>query len=91
LARELKEIERDIQALSDEQRFDLLRSLIADLDGPADADVEEAWLAEAERRDRELESGTVQLDPRRGRLSRGGYRPRGRKTCRLRSNSVPTN
>jgi hypothetical protein len=63
VARELKEIERDIQALSDEQRFDLSRSLIADLDGPTDADVEEAWLAEAERRDRELESGTVHSIP----------------------------
>jgi hypothetical protein len=63
VARALEEIERDIEALSDEQRLVLLRSLIADLDGPPDADVEEAWLAEAERRDRELESGTVQSIP----------------------------
>lgn len=63
MAKALEEIERDIQALSDQERLSLLRSLIADLDGPADADVDEAWLAEAERRDREFESGTVQSIP----------------------------
>jgi hypothetical protein len=63
VARAVADIERDIQALNDEQRLGLLRSLIADLDGPADSDVEEAWLAEAERRDDELESGAVQSIP----------------------------
>ena len=36
---------------------------MADNDPPADADVDEAWLAEAERREREFESGTVQSIP----------------------------
>ncbi len=63
MARALAEIERDIQALSDEQRLALLRTLIAELDGPADAGVDEAWLAEAERRDREIESGAVESIP----------------------------
>ncbi len=63
MARALAEIERDIQALSDEQRLALLRTLIAELDGPADAGVDEAWLAEAEHRDREIESGAVASIP----------------------------
>jgi hypothetical protein len=63
MARPVEEIERDIQALSAEQRLALLRSLIAELDGPADAGVDEAWLAEAERRDREMESGAVASIP----------------------------
>jgi hypothetical protein len=63
MAKPLAEIERDILGLSDEQRRVLLRMLIAELDGPTDADVEEAWLAEAERRDREIESGAFASIP----------------------------
>jgi len=59
VARALADIERDIQALTDDQRLTLLRTLIAQIDGPADVGVEEAWLAEAERRDREIQSGAV--------------------------------
>ena len=47
MTRARDEIERDIQALSDEQRLVLPRSLIADLDGSADTDIEQAWLADA--------------------------------------------
>jgi hypothetical protein len=36
---------------------------MAENNPPADANVDEAWLAEAERRDREFESGTVQSIP----------------------------
>jgi hypothetical protein len=35
------------------ERADVVRELIASLDGPADDGVEEAWLDEAERRQRE--------------------------------------
>jgi putative addiction module component (TIGR02574 family) len=35
------------------ERADVVRDIIASLDGPADEGVEEAWIAEAERRQRE--------------------------------------
>ena len=63
MTRALEEIERDIQALIDEQRLVLPRSLIAELDGPADADVEEDWLTQAEGRDRAMGSDAVQSIP----------------------------
>jgi hypothetical protein len=63
MARAIAEIEQDVRALSEQDRLALLRSLIADLDGPADADVDNAWLDEAERRDRKLESGATASIP----------------------------
>lgn len=57
------EIEARIRALSFEDKADLLRSLIAELDGPADPDVETAWLKEAQRRHREVVEGKVQPIP----------------------------
>lgn len=57
------EIEARIRALSLEDKTDLLRSLIAELDGPADLDVETAWLTEAQRRHREVIEGKVQPIP----------------------------
>jgi len=38
------EIEAKIRSLSFEDKTELIRALIAELDGPADADVERAWL-----------------------------------------------
>ena len=49
------EIEAKILSLSLEDKTELLRLLIAELDGPVDADVEKAWLREAQRRHREIE------------------------------------
>ena len=57
------EIEAKIRSLSLEDKTELLRSLIAELDGPADADVEKAWLREAQRRHREIEEGKVTMIP----------------------------
>jgi hypothetical protein len=54
MARGVADIQRDIRALSEEQKVELLRSLIADLDAPSDPDVERAWLETAQRRYREL-------------------------------------
>ena len=54
------EIEAKIRALSPDEKVDLIRSLIAELDGPADADVEAAWVKEAQRRHREIVEGKVQ-------------------------------
>ena len=53
------EIEAKIRALSPDEKADLMRSLIAELDGPADAGVEAAWLEEAQRRHREIVEGKV--------------------------------
>jgi putative addiction module component len=53
----------DRAPLSEQDRVALLRSLIADLDGPADTDADTAWLDEAARRDQELESGAVASIP----------------------------
>ena len=57
------EIESRIRELSREDKADLIRSLIAELDGPADAGVERAWLEEAQRRHREVVEGKVQPVP----------------------------
>ena len=63
MARTLREIERDIRALSARERARLLKALISDLDAPADPDAERAWVAEAERRLAEIECGTVETIP----------------------------
>ena len=57
------EIEAKIRSLSLEDKTELLRSLIAELDGPADTEVEQAWLKEAQRRHREIEEGKVTTIP----------------------------
>jgi putative addiction module component (TIGR02574 family) len=59
----IAEIEAKIRALSLEDKTGLIRSLIAELDGPADAGVEAAWLQEAQRRHREVVEGKVQPVP----------------------------
>jgi hypothetical protein len=45
-----------------------LRSLIADLDAPAEADSERAWLEESERRLAEIENGNARTVPGRNVL-----------------------
>ncbi len=79
MARKVEEIERDIRALSEEERNHLLRDLVADLDGSPDPGVERAWLEEARRRLRELQQGVVEAVPAeeafkkaRDRLKNGG-------------------
>ena len=57
------EIEEKIRSLSPEAKTELVRSLIAELDGPAEAEVERAWLEEAQRRYREVSSGKVAAIP----------------------------
>jgi putative addiction module component (TIGR02574 family) len=60
MARPLASLQDEIRALSTPEKETLLRGLWEDLDGPADRDVDAAWLAETKRRDDELESGAVQ-------------------------------
>jgi putative addiction module component (TIGR02574 family) len=57
------EIEAKIRSLSLDDKTKLIRALIAELDGPGDADVERAWLEEAQRRYREVAEGKVQPVP----------------------------
>jgi putative addiction module component (TIGR02574 family) len=63
MARPLAQIQEDIQALSDTDKGTLLRVLWEELDGPADPDVDAAWLAEVQRRDKEIEDGRVEMIP----------------------------
>ena len=57
------EIEAKIRSLSLEDKTELIRSLISELDGPTDTDVERAWLVEAQRRYREIAEGKVKPVP----------------------------
>jgi putative addiction module component (TIGR02574 family) len=63
MTEEIAEIEAKIRALRAKERTELIRALIADLDGPGDDGVEQAWLQEAERCHRELIDGKVQGVP----------------------------
>ena len=56
-------IEEQIRALSTSDKEALLRVLLEELDGPADPEVEAAWLEEVKRRDEELSSGKVKGIP----------------------------
>ena len=59
MTRAIADIEQDIRALTADEQLELLRSLLRELDGPADANVEKAWLLESKRRYRELVDGSV--------------------------------
>ncbi|GMV93471.1 MAG: hypothetical protein AMXMBFR82_32490 [Candidatus Hydrogenedentota bacterium] len=63
MARAIAEIEKDIRALSLDEKHNLLRTLIEELDTPADRDVEHAWIEESQRRYREILEGTVKGVP----------------------------
>ncbi|WP_437287551.1 addiction module protein [Sorangium sp. So ce406] len=49
--------------LPPEERADVAKRLIDSLDGPADEDVEAAWLAEVERRLQDVDRGTATVKP----------------------------
>jgi hypothetical protein len=63
MARAIAEIEKEIRALSTEEKRELLRTLIAELDAPSDPDVEREWLNAAQRRYSEIAEGRVQGVP----------------------------
>ena len=63
MARAVAEIEKEIRALEPDDQEHLLRALLEELDGPADPDVERAWLAEAQQHSQELDSGVVETVP----------------------------
>ena len=63
MARAIAEIEKEIRALTQVDQERLLKALLEELEGPPDADVEQAWREEVQRRSREIDEGTVELIP----------------------------
>jgi putative addiction module component (TIGR02574 family) len=58
-----EDINEKAAQLSEPERAELALALIESLDGPPDADVDEAWRIEVERRLGQIERGEVQLIP----------------------------
>jgi putative addiction module component (TIGR02574 family) len=63
MARSIADIEEEIRALQRPEQERLLRALLEELDGPADADVDRMWLEEVQRRSAELDAGRVETVP----------------------------
>jgi putative addiction module component (TIGR02574 family) len=63
MATALAELEEKIRALNSSEKAALIRLLIGELDGPPEAGVEKAWIAEAKRRHQELLEGRVKGIP----------------------------
>lgn len=61
--RDLRNLFREAFELPEEERATLAGLLIEGLEPPPDPDVEEAWAKEADRRWKQIESGTVQTIP----------------------------
>jgi putative addiction module component (TIGR02574 family) len=59
----IEELKAQIRELSFADKTELLRALIAGLDGPANEGVEQAWLEEAQRRHQEIVNGKVRAVP----------------------------
>ena len=59
----LKSIETEALQLSEKDRAELVRKLVLSLDQPSDAELENDWLDEAERRAKQLDSGAVRGVP----------------------------
>jgi putative addiction module component (TIGR02574 family) len=63
MARSVAQISEEIQALSASDQEALLRALLEQIDGLPDPSADAAWLAEAQRRSREIDEGTVRCIP----------------------------
>ena len=63
MSKAVAELEAEIRSLNSDDKTGLIRALLAELDGPVEADVERAWLEEAQRRHREVVDGKVQPVP----------------------------
>jgi putative addiction module component (TIGR02574 family) len=63
MATELRQLFREALELTDNDRATLAGLLIESLETEIDPDVEAAWAEEAERRWKEIESGTVKTVP----------------------------
>ena len=63
MATALVGIEEKVRALSQSDKTALIRVLIGELDGPVESGVENAWIAEAKRRQQELLDGRAKGVP----------------------------
>lgn len=63
MADTLFELKQKAAQLPETERAELALSLIESLDGPGDADVEEAWRLEIGRRIGQIDRGEVELVP----------------------------
>ena len=63
MSRAVAELEAEIRSLNADDKMGLIRALLAELDGPVEADVERAWIEDAQQRHREIIDGTVQPVP----------------------------
>jgi len=63
MSRPVAELEAEIRSLNSDDKTDLIRVLLAELDGPVETDVERAWIEEAQQRHRQIIDGTVQPVP----------------------------
>ena len=73
MARSARELFEEAMRLDPEQRATLMRLLIESLDAESEEGVDDAWMAEVERRMAEIDSGAVQTlswDELRARLYR---------------------
>ena len=59
----IEDIRARIKALGAAEQTDLLRLLIADIDGPAQTESQSAWLKDAQRRQQEVIQGVVKPVP----------------------------
>jgi hypothetical protein len=57
------ELKAEVLRLGPQARAELARDLLTSLDELSEAEIEQLWLEEAARRDRELDAGTVHLLP----------------------------
>jgi len=63
MSADIADIQAKLQRLSQEEKIEILRGLLADLAGPPDPEIERAWLAEAQRRYKEVVEGKVKPIP----------------------------
>ena len=63
MARAIADIEREVRDLNRSEQERLLRTLLEELDGPADADADQAWLDEIRHRSAEFDAGLVKSIP----------------------------
>jgi putative addiction module component (TIGR02574 family) len=63
MARTISDIEAEIRHLGRADQERLLRTLLEELDGPADINADRAWLDEIQRRSAELDAGHVRGIP----------------------------
>jgi putative addiction module component (TIGR02574 family) len=63
MARAISEIEKEIRDLARPEQEQLLRALLEELDGPGDADADQVWLNEVQRRSADFDAGLVKPIP----------------------------